>query len=356
MKQKTKRKLSFFIIGFAILLSSLSVYFYRAIYRPNINTDYRANDGSVVMAKPMVIYIPEGISFDELATRLKTKYQIIGDMTSFYMVAKFKGYQNNIKSGYFVVNTKMSNNDFINLIRVKRRLERTITFNNMRKIDELPELVSEHMCFFADSLRKMLNSDSVAKSYGFTKETFGCMFIPNTYQVYFDYNETDFLDRMKREYDKYWTPDKIKKQKALGLSKIKVSILASIVQSESQHGPELRRIAGVYINRLNKNMLLQADPTVVFAHNDFTIKRVLNKHLEIDSPYNTYKNTGLPPGPIKIPSTKYLDAVLDYEEHNYIYFCASEKFDGSHNFAKTLTEHNRNARIYQKELTKRNIK
>jgi UPF0755 protein len=182
------------------------------------------------------------------------------------------------------------------------------------------------------------------------------MFIPNSYEVYWNTSAEKFFTRMYDEYGKFWTQERKDKAEKIGLSPIKISILASIVDGEALMDKEMPVIAGLYMNRLKKGMRLEADPTVIFAAKDFTIRRVLNKHLRINSPYNTYMNSGLPPGPIGMPSINAIDAVLNYENHNYIYMCAKEDFSGYHNFATTLAEHNVNARKFQQALNARNIK
>ena len=210
----------------------------------------------------------------------------------------------------------------------------------------------------ADSadIAALLKDEETAKKYGFNKQTFCSMFIPNTYEFWWNTSAEEFVQRMADEYKKFWNDDRKAKANELGLSQSQVSTLASIVESETQKNDEKARIAGVYINRLKKDWLLQADPTVVFAAGDFTIKRILNKHLEINSPYNTYKYKGLPPGPICIPSTTSIDAVLNYEHHNYMYFCAKEDFSGYHNFATTNAQHEANARRYHDALRKAGIR
>ena len=198
---------------------------------------------------------------------------------------------------------------------------------------------------------RLMDSTWIAK-YGFNNENIISMFIPNTYEVYWDIGSEELLDRMYREYQNFWDEQRLSKAEGIGLSAQEVSVLASIVNAESQKSDEFARIAGVYVNRLNRGMALQADPTLVFALGDFTIKRVLNEHKQIESPYNTYMYAGLPPGPIRAPSIAAVNAVLDYEAHNYLYFCAREDFSGYHNFATNLTQHLRNARIYQNALNK----
>ena len=201
----------------------------------------------------------------------------------------------------------------------------------------------------------LLTEKSILQEYNFTKQTLPALFIPNTYQVYWNISAKDFLNRMFKEYKRFWAEERQNKAKAIGLTPIEVSILASIVEEETNNKSEKPMVAGLYINRLKKGMPLQADPTVKFAWQDFTLRRITNKHLTIDSPYNTYKITGLPPGLIRIPSPEGIDAVLNYSKHNYLYMCAKEDFSGTHNFASTLSEHNRNARKYWDALNKRKI-
>jgi len=200
-----------------------------------------------------------------------------------------------------------------------------------------------------------LVSDSVASSYGFTSETFIAMFLPNTYEVYWTITPTQLLDRMKLEYDKYWTNAQKEKAKAIGLTPNEVVTLASIVDAETNMMTEAPTVAGVYLNRLKKGYKLQADPTLKFAMNNFEIKRLLLKDKQYESPYNTYKYPGLPPGPINMPSIAAVEAVLNAEDHRYLYFCAKPDFSGYHVFAKTLVEHSRNARAWQRALNEKRI-
>jgi UPF0755 protein len=193
------------------------------------------------------------------------------------------------------------------------------------------------------------------EKYGFNKETFRCMFIPDTYEVYWNISGEDLIARMNREYNTFWNSGRKAKAEEIGLSQIETGILASIVQAEISHYDEAPVVAGLYLNRLRKNMFLQADPTLIYAVGDFTIRRVLNIHKQIDSPYNTYKYLGLPPGPINFPSVTSIDAVLNYQQHNYIYMCAREDFSGYHNFATNLQQHNINARRYQQALNREKL-
>lgn len=220
-----------------------------------------------------------------------------------------------------------------------------------RNLDRFADFLGEQLEAGTEAFRTTLNDPSVAESYGFTPATFIGMFIPNTYEVWWTVTPEDFVERMHTEYTKFWSGSRDEKAQAIGLTRQEVSTLASIVIEETKSEPEMPRVAGVYMNRLHTDMPLQADPTVLFAVGDPSIKRVLNRHLEIDSPYNTYKYAGLPPGPITMPPVAAIDAVLNYERHDYLYFCARDNFDGTHVFAKTLSGHNENARRYQRALS-----
>ena len=195
-----------------------------------------------------------------------------------------------------------------------------------------------------------------AEKYGFKPEEMIGMFIPNTYEVWWNITPEGLTERMKKEYDNFWNEERVAKLARTRLTQKEVTTLASIICEETRMTDEMPTMAGVYINRLRRGMLLQADPTVKFAIGDFTIRRVLNRHLEVDSPYNTYKYAGLPPSPICMPSIKGIDAVLNYKESNYLYFCAKEDFSGYHNFARTLSEHNQNARRYANALNRAGIR
>ncbi|RZK31466.1 MAG: endolytic transglycosylase MltG, partial [Hymenobacter sp.] len=203
----------------------------------------------------------------------------------------------------------------------------------------------------------LLSSPAYTRTLGFDTTTVLSMFIPNTYQLYWNTSAPNLMQRMKTEYEKFWTPARDAAREKLGLTRVQVSTLASIVEAEQQqHANERPRIAAVYLNRLKRGMKLQADPTVVYANRDFGIKRVLNVHLQKDSPYNTYKYAGLPPGPIDLPSISSIDAVLHPEDNNYLYFCAKEDFSGYHAFATNEAQHLVNARRYQAALTRNGIR
>ena len=222
----------------------------------------------------------------------------------------------------------------------------------LRKKDRIAQRISSQMMVDSASVADALNDEVFLAGYGFTPENVFAMILPDTYEMYWTVSVKEIFDRFKKEYDAFWTEDRLAKAKAQGLSQMEVSVMASIVSGETLKAAEYPVIAGVYLNRYNKGMKLQADPTIAFCY-DYTLDRILKKHLTVDSPYNTYKHVGLPPAPINVPPKACLEAVLNPNKHNYIYFCASPAFDGTHKFAVTYTEHLKNARAFQRELTAR---
>ncbi|MCF0189069.1 MAG: endolytic transglycosylase MltG [Bacteroidaceae bacterium] len=227
---------------------------------------------------------------------------------------------------------------------------------DMRLVSQLPSRLCKHLMMDSLSLANALNDTALIDSLGFTRQTLPAMFLPDTYEVWWDVSPKDFLLRMHREWQRFWNDERRKLASDMGFTPVEVATLASIVESETANNGEKADIAGLYINRLRRDMLLQSDPTVIFAVGDFTIRRVLHKHLTTDSPYNTYRFPGLPPGPIRIPSVVGLEAVLHYSRHDFIYMCAKEDFSGTHNFAANYSEHQKNAQRYVKALNERGIK
>ena len=222
----------------------------------------------------------------------------------------------------------------------------------LRKKDRIAQRISSQMMVDSASVADALNDEAFLAGYGFTPENVFALIIPDTYEMYWTASVKDIFDRFKKEYDAFWTSERKEKAKVQGLTPMQVSVMASIVSGETLKSFEYPIIAGVYLNRYRKGMKLQADPTIAFCY-DYTLDRILKKHLTVDSPYNTYKHLGLPPAPINVPSKACLDAVLNPQKHNYIYFCASPAFDGTHNFAVGYNEHLKNARAFQRELTAR---
>ena len=231
-----------------------------------------------------------------------------------------------------------------------------LTIGSVRTLDRMARNVARQLMIDSTEVAVLFNDTAYIHSIGYSKETLPALFIPNTYEVYWDMSAEDFMKRMQKEHKAYWNEERMQKAQAIGLTPVEVATLASIVEEETANQAEKPMVAGLYINRLKKGMLLQADPTVKFSMQDFGLKRILYKHLEVDSPYNTYKHAGLPPGPIRVPSYQGLESVLNYTKHNYLYMCAKEDFSGTHNFAVNSAQHAANARKYQQALNKRGIR
>ena len=279
---------------------------------------------------------------------------VIGDVKTFRRAARHMDLMSGFKPGYYKLKPGMNNKAIVRMIANGWQSPTDISFSGyIRSLERFAAILGEKMEADSASFAAALLDTAVMRKYGFEPESFIGMFIPNTYEVYWTASPEKFIDRMNKEYKAFWNEDRRAKADAIGLSQKQVSTLASIVIEESKYEPEMPRIAGVYMNRLHKGMLLQADPTVKYALNMKGITRILNKHLKVDSPYNTYVYKGLPPGPITMPPVAALDAVLNYERHNYIFFCARETFDGQHNFAATLSQHRENARRYHRALDSR---
>ena len=316
---------------------------------------YQAFLGSSVTDAAPYLYVHTNDTYIDVLNRIKTD-KIVKDPETFDYVAKLMKYPESIKSGKYKLTPGMSNRTLIGNLRGGYQEAVKLRFSNIRLKENLAAVLGEN--FQADSAQfsALLNNEALAEQYGFTKDNFYAMFIPNTYEIYWNTSPEKVIERLNEEYKKFWTAERLEKAKSLNMTPAEVSILASIVRGEALHNDEMPMIAGLYLNRLKKGMLLQADPTVIFANNDFTIRRVLNKHLTIDNPYNTYRFKGLPPGPINMPPIVAIDAVLNPANHDYIYMCAKEDFSGYHAFATTVTEHLVNARKFQKALDDRNIK
>jgi UPF0755 protein len=305
--------------------------------------------------KTVYVYIGRSKDFGDLCRQLIDSANI-SRMSDFRMLAGILKYPENMKTGRYAVHPDMSHWDLLNRLRRGQQTATRVTFNNIRFVDDLAERLGEQLMLNKEDILQYLDNPDYCRSLGFTAETVGALFIPDTYEVYWNISAENFLQRMKREYDAFWTGERRKKAAAIPLTPIETAILASIVEEETAATDEYPIVAGLYLNRLKRGIPLQADPTVRFAVGDFSLHRILFRHLEVESPYNTYKYTGLPPGLLRIPSVKGLDGVLNYTKHHYIYMCAKEDFSGRHNFAATLAEHNRNAGLYRAELNRRNIR
>ena len=337
-------KIIYILLIILILSAGVTGYvLYGFIYKSNVWTSGE---------KTKSVYISTDADFDEVKTILYGQGIII-NRNSFEWLAKKKKYPKLIKAGRFVIREGMNNDELINMLRLGEQSPIDVTFNNIRTKQQLAQRVAVQIEGDSSSLIAILNDSVYLGKAGLTTETALTMIIPNTYEFYWNTSAMQFMDRMQREYNDFWTESQKAKASEIGLSKAEVSILASIVEKETNKNDEKANIAGVYINRLKANWLLQADPTLVYASGDFGLTRVLNIHKEIESPYNTYKYPGLPPGPICIPSIASIESVLNYEKHAYLFFCAKDDLSGYHAFAKTITQHNRNARQYRRAIENR---
>jgi UPF0755 protein len=305
-----------------------------------------------------VVLIPTDATFETVKEEMS---YLLKNTASFETLAKRKSYTSNVKPGRYVIKKGMNNNDIINVLRTANTPIK-VSFNNQQTLHDLAGRIGSQI--EADSLEivEYLNSPDFLKTHQLSSENLLIYFIPNTYEFYWNTSAKAFAERMIKEYRRFWNDDRLAQAEKIGLSPEEVSVLASIVQKETVKTDEMPRVAGVYLNRLRDGWKLQADPTVIYAlkkeQGDFSleIKRVLYKDLEIDSPYNTYLNTGLPPGPITMPDITAIQAVLQAEQHNFYYFVADTQRLGYHKFARTLSQHNKNRIEYQRWVDKQGIK
>jgi UPF0755 protein len=353
MAKKKKTKKSGFITKLVraglltgiILVSLITWQFYKNVREPNVRLSGKKVD---------YIYIPTGSTYIDV-TRILYENNIIINRASFEWLAEQKKYPSLVKPGKYKVKDGMTNNQLINLLRSGRQEEVKLTINKVRTIEKLANYVGSQLEAKPDEIIKCLSSNIYLNKYNKNKNTALTLFIPDTYHFYWNTSAEEFLKRMDTENKKFWNETRMDKAKSMNMSPEQVYTLASIVEEETTKNDDKQDIAGVYVNRLRIGMRLQADPTVKYAVGDFEIKRILTKHLETDSPFNTYKYAGLPPGPICIPTISSIDAVLNYTKHNYLYFCAKDDFSGYHVYAKTLQQHNQNADKYRKALNKNKI-
>lgn len=294
------------------------------------------------------VYISTNASLDVVIRQLEP---LLKDASSFEKLAHQKQYSNYIKPGHFILQKGMTNNDIINRLR-SSNIPVRVKFNNQERVENLAKNIANQIEADSVSLVEVMRDEQFLNDMGLDIENALTLYIPNTYEFYWNTDAKGFRDRMKTEYERFWNEERRAKAEKLNLTPREVISLAAIVQKETAMVDERPRVAGVYLNRLRKNMLLQADPTVIYAikrkNNDFNqvIKRVLYRDLEIDSPYNTYKYPGVPPGPIAMPDISSIDAVLNPENHDYLYFVADVDDFGYHKFAKTLAQHNVNKQAY----------
>ena len=350
-KRKKKSALRKFVITFFILTvlggAGMAYELYLRVYQPNIVLPENVEE--------KYIYIPTGADFHQVIQILSESGLLI-NANSFEWLAATKKYTTNIKPGRYRINRNLNNNELINLLRSAKQTPIQVTFNNLRNKEQFAGKIADQIEADSVDLLAFITDTSFLNSNGFTAENVICLFVPNTYEFYWNTSSEQFVERMKKEYEAFWNVDRKTKAKKIKLTPFQIVSLASIVEKEQNIKKDERpEIAGLYLNRIKKKMKLESDPTLIFALGDFTIKRVLNKDKKVDSPYNTYIQKGLPPGPICIPSINAVDAVLNASEHEYIFMCAKEDFSGYHNFAKTYVKHRINARKYHKAMNKRKI-
>lgn len=342
------KKILLAIVLLGLVVAAYFAYFvYSAMFKPNTTFN---NDSAY-------IYVPTNANYEDVRQQL---VPLLKDIDKFDALAKQKKYVSNIKAGRFIIKKGMNNNDIINSIR-SHNVPIKISFNNQETIEKLAGRIATQIEADSLSLLHAMLDKSFLKKNNFSKATALGMYIPNSYEFFWNTSAEQFRTRMLNEYKRFWNEARLKKAEVIGLNPSQVIALASIVYEESKKTDEQPIIAGVYLNRLRVGMPLQADPTVKFAayqlpkYKNTVIRRVLNVQKDIDSPYNTYKYAGLPPGLITMPDISAIDAVLNYKKHSYYYFTADANNLGYHKFAKSLSQHNINARAYQRYLSSQGI-
>ena len=300
------------------------------------------------------LYVGRDVEYETLLDSLKPS---IKHHFAFDLYAKRLALSDSYKVGHYVIEDGMNVIEIVRMLKLGLQTPVNVTMNNVKIPAQLAGKLAKQIEADSVEIVEVLTDKALAKELGFDSPlTMFSIFLPNTYEFYWTVKPREFVERMYREYKRFWDGARDEKRKRSGLDRVEVATLASIVYEETRKVDEMPRVAGVYINRLKTGMPLQADPTIKYALQDFGMRRILNRHLKTPSPYNTYINKGLPPSPICMPSIEAIDAVLNFEKHQYLFFCARPTFDGYHNFAKNYSEHLRNARAYQAELNRRNIK
>jgi UPF0755 protein len=346
-KSSIFRKILITLVLIVIVGGGVGGYWaYRNLYQSNVNLGDK---------KSTVIYIPTGSSFEDVV-RILGENNILKSRSSFEWMAEKKKYKNAVKPGKYRILAKMSNNALVNLLKAGLQEKVALNFNGLHTVHELMGRVGRRIEADSNELRAAALDNGFLEKYGFNKDNVQALFIPNTYEFNWNTSVKEFFDRMAKEYKSFWTAGRKAQAKSMKLSQTEVMILASIVQGEQCcNAEEQKTIAGLYLNRLEKGMPLQSDPTVIYALGDFGIQRVSTEQTRFESPYNTYVNTGLPPGPIAFARAATIDAVLNHETNDYIYMCAKEDLSGRHYFAKTYDQHCVYAKKYREALNSKGI-
>ena len=330
------------IAAIVVIALALGWYIRNTVFKP------------LELTETSYIYITPDTNYEQVIAQIKEKVDLPSEKI-FEMISERMNYPQRVKSGRYAIKNGMTVPELIRILRAGSQTPTRITFNNMRTKEDLAGRISEQLMIDSLSLITALNDTSTIAKLGFNTKTVAAMFIPNTYEVYWDTSVDNFLGRMHKEYNTFWNDSRKAKAEKIGLKPIEVSTLASIVEEEATYTDEYSIVAGLYLNRLKRGQRLEADPTVKFALQDFGLRRILYKHLEVESPYNTYRNEGLPPGPIRIPSIKGIDATLSPTDHKYLFMVAKDDLSGRHSFSTTHAEHARKARKYQQALNERKI-
>ncbi|MCL2682940.1 MAG: endolytic transglycosylase MltG [Bacteroidales bacterium] len=340
--KKKKKGLKYALIGLFVTGSLVLLGMYLVMFAPNVKKDG-------------FLYIPTGSTYQQVQDSLQA-HDFLKNSANFDIWQRIKSYYLYVKPGRYELRKGMTNRQLVAILRSGRQTPTKLTFNNIRTLDQLAEKVSAVIEADFESLRQAFSDPDFLEKHQLSAHEVKAIFIPNTYELWWNTSAQQFVERMRSEHEKFWNDERRKKAKARNLTPIQVSIIASIVEEETKKNDEKPLVASVYINRLRKGMPLQADPTVKYAIGDFGLRRILHVHLKHDSPFNTYIYGGLPPGPISFPSVSSLDAVLNSPPTDYLFFCASSDFSGYHVFAKTYSEHLQNARKYHDALNRNRIR
>ena len=336
-----KRKIFNKIFGWGVALGALAagtlIVAYNSFYGSAIEKDYS-------------IFVGNDVQYGDFTAEVKKNISSSLKNTAFDLYASHLNLDTRLKAGHYIIKQGQSVISVVRMFVLGEQAPVNLVIGEARTLPQLAGRLSKQIMADSTALLSALRNSELKARYGYQRDSIIAMFVPNTYQVYWTITPEQLLERMNREYNAFWNRDREAKLAATKLTKYQAMTLASIVYEETKNRGEMPKIAGVYINRLRKNIPLQACPTVKYAMGDFTLTRILYKHLRYDSPFNTYRNAGLPPAPICIPSIAAIDAVLNYDKNNYLYFCAKPEFDGTHNFARTLSEHNANSRRYNEAL------
>jgi len=337
-----KNKKKYIIISSIGVITILFAYFGYVFFAKAIKKDF-------------VLYVKNGTTLQEVINQLSENDALVSK-SNFAVTAKLMGLRTKtLKTGAYKMEKGFSNAKMVNILLKGRQMPINVVFRTVRTPEDFAEFVAEKFYIYQDSMLQALKNNELLREFGVKDTTIMSILLPDTYQMYWTAKPREIIQKLYQGYQKFWNAERIQKANDIGLTPLQVTVLASIVEAETQKNDEKPIIAGVYLNRYFKKMKLQADPTAVFAAQDFTIKRVTGDILKTDSPYNTYLHEGLPPGPINNPSKTSIDAVLNYEKHNYLFFCAKADFSGYHAFAQDYETHKKNAKLYQQALNMKGI-